>query len=65
MKGRLFDQFVAACNYPGRLDEVAVNEALHRYCKALKVQRRIVRVGEAFWRHDVSWTLQFLRFYGL
>lgn len=44
------DRYVEACNYPGRLDPAAVERSLDEYCKALKVERKIVRI-------ERGWTL--------
>lgn len=45
----LVEDFMAACEYPGRLDAAAVEIALAEYLKALGVTRKIVRL-EKGWR---------------
>jgi len=50
MKHPLFDAYVEACNYPGKLDEVAVESSLREYLAALGVKRNIVRLRQ-------GWTL--------
>src|SRR5580658_9745205 len=40
----LLDQYKEACNFPGRLDEVAVQRHLAEYCSALGVNRKIRRL---------------------
>jgi 3'-phosphoadenosine 5'-phosphosulfate sulfotransferase (PAPS reductase)/FAD synthetase len=47
---------VEACNFPGKLDETAVKRHLTDYCRALGIERKIVRSG-ANWRNntDLLW----------
>jgi hypothetical protein len=52
-KHPLFDAYVEACNYPGRLDESAVEESLGQYLAALGIKREIVRIRQ-------GWTLDAL-----
>jgi hypothetical protein len=49
-KHQLFDAYVEACNYPGKLDETAVESALQQYLSALGVKRDVVRLRQ-------GWTL--------
>ncbi|MDR3514052.1 MAG: hypothetical protein P4L73_20645, partial [Caulobacteraceae bacterium] len=44
------DRFCAACDYPGVLDEAAVERQLADYLKALGMQRQVVRLRQ-------GWTL--------
>jgi len=46
------EQFVAACDYPGLLDVPAVEAALGQYCKALGVERKIVRLEQGWELQD-------------
>lgn len=39
-----FGRYVEACNYPGKLDEIAVGKHLSDLCRALKVKRKIIRL---------------------
>jgi hypothetical protein len=50
-KHPLFDAYVEACNYPGKLDEPAVESALQQYLAALGVKRDVVHLRQ-------GWTLQ-------
>ena len=50
-KHPLFDAYVEACNYPGKLDESAVEAALSVYLRALGIERKIVRLRQ-------GWTLK-------
>ena len=43
------DRFAAACVYPGKLDEQAVERELAAFLQALGMRRRIVRL-RAGWR---------------
>ena len=45
-----FDRYVAACDYPGALDEAAVERHLRDYLAALSINRRIARL-----RADWTW----------
>src|SRR5215468_4899007 len=45
------DRFKAACVYPGKLDEQAVERELRAYLQALDENRQIVRL-RAGWRFD-------------
>lgn len=51
------DRYVAACNYPGVLDEAAVERHLRDYLQALGVKRDVVRLRRgrlrAVWRGRV------------
>ena len=38
------EAFIEACNYPGRLDEATIDEALGRYLDALGIKRHIQRL---------------------
>lgn len=49
MKGPKFDAFVAACDFPGVLDQSAVEHSLSRYLAAIGEKREIVRLP-AGWR---------------
>src|SRR6266542_3894887 len=40
----LLNRYAAACDYPGVLDEVMVEEQLRRYLRALNVDRKIERL---------------------
>ena len=51
MKHPLFDAYVEACNYPGKLDEAAVERSLTMYLEALGVKRTVVRLRQ-------GWTLE-------
>jgi hypothetical protein len=46
------ERFVAACDYPGILDERAVEESLREYLAALGITRKIVRLGPTWGRMD-------------
>jgi len=50
-KHPLFDAYVEACNYPGKLDESAVESSLQQYLSALGVKRDVVRLKQ-------GWTLE-------
>ena len=50
-KHPLFDAYVEACNYPGKLDESAVESSLQEYLSALGVKRDIVHLRQ-------GWTLE-------
>src|SRR5262245_36661623 len=58
------DRFAAACVYPGKLDEQAVERELAAFLQALGMRRRIVRL-RAGWRlqdepplnRDIEWIL--------
>ena len=39
-----YDRYIAACNYPGQLNENAVTENLALYLKALGIDKKIVRL---------------------
>lgn len=41
-------RFKAACNYPGRLDEAAVDRHLQSYLEALHVERRVERLRKGW-----------------
>jgi len=45
------ERYVKACEYPGELDEAAVERHLGEYLKALGVERKIVRL-------PVGWSLE-------
>jgi hypothetical protein len=49
-KHPLFDAYIEACTYPGKLDEKAVKSALGTYLSALGIKRKIVRLAP-------GWTL--------
>jgi hypothetical protein len=49
----LLEEFKAACNYPGKLDEEAVNTALRRYCIALGVKRDVMRLRRGWRVEDI------------
>jgi hypothetical protein len=51
MKHPLFDAYVEACNYPGKLDESAVESSLQEYLSALGVKREVVHLRQ-------GWTLE-------
>jgi hypothetical protein len=40
----LLEQYTEACDYPGRLDVPAVEDALRRYVAALGIERQVVRI---------------------
>src|SRR5574340_1719867 len=42
---QLLAEYSAACNYPGRLDVRAVEDALRRWCQTLGIERQIARLG--------------------
>src|SRR5208282_690203 len=44
----ILDRFAAACDYPGVLDEAAVEKQLGLYLKALGEKRKIVRLCEGW-----------------
>ena len=46
-----FDRYVAACDYPGVLDEAKVNESLTQYCAALGITRKVQRIDRPWWRN--------------
>src|SRR5438309_8395060 len=49
MKYDLSD-YIAACDYPGKLDSRIVTNALKEYCVALGVIRNIVKLAYPWWR---------------
>jgi hypothetical protein len=51
MKDQLFDAYVEACNYPGKIDETQVEMRLSAYLGALGIKRKIVRLRQ-------GWTLE-------
>src|SRR5579872_7075000 len=51
MKGPLFDAYVKACDYPGTVDEAAVNAALAEYCRSLGVTRKFERLTNDILSH--------------
>ncbi|MGA2890339.1 MAG: hypothetical protein ABSE51_20025, partial [Terracidiphilus sp.] len=57
MKHPLFDAYVEACNYPGKLDETAVVAALSDYLAALGIKREIGRIRQG-WRLEDYPSLQ-------
>ena len=42
------ERYTEACNYPGRLDEAAVELHLSAYLRALGIERKIVRIREGW-----------------
>ena len=46
------ERFTEACNYPGRLDETAVERHLTVYLEALGIQRRIERLHSGWLVYD-------------
>src|SRR6185369_6759641 len=45
-----FESYTEACNYPGVINDAAVERALAAYCAALNVKRTIRRVTRPWWR---------------
>src|SRR5262245_60976363 len=43
-----FDRYIAACDYPGTLDEQAVDAALCGYLSALGVRRDVLRLRQGW-----------------
>ena len=46
------EEYVEACNYPGRYDPEAVTRALRDYCQALTIKRRVREITRPWWRVD-------------
>src|ERR1700683_224781 len=49
MPNDILQNYIQACNYPGVLDEAAVNAALEDYVKALGIKRSVQRLASG-WR---------------
>ena len=52
-----FDRYVRACDYPGLLDAVAVEDHLQLYLQALGITREVVRLPQG-WRLEDFPSLQ-------
>src|SRR6185312_5083424 len=46
----LLDRYKEACNYPGRLDEAAVDGSLKEYLAALGIKREVMRITRPWCR---------------
>ena len=47
-----FKQYVESCNYPGVLDEEAVNQALQDYLKSLKLDLKVKKISKGWKLED-------------